>query len=487
MFGADIFIAFVVKFVFTGATFSTDGCGKDQNCWFHPPGCQTVHVDTCHGSVKWSVRENGVNFQLEATTNDLDPNKAVYVALGISKDMYMGDDSVIECIIAMDGVGKAYVSFNDETNNEQLYQASEMMLTNVKSFLEDGHMICNVTWIFEAREKVEEKDRFKVFDLTLQPWHFLFAKGSADKRSLQKEIHSVNDGPLFPWITTEQIRLYPENSTATGEDDCVIISNMKQTDMSRYWRYRFAIIHGVFMVLAWWVFISSIILIARFFKPIWSRQKIFGTAVWFQIHRNLALIAICLNTVGIFLIIFQAGRLYQCSYKCSLEDWTKKMHVITGIAATVLMLIQPFLGMIRPGPNSRLRPVFSWIHWFIGMAAWTFATVTIFLSVPLGKTGLLRVYGYLLTWIFIGYVIVFLMSNIILEIFSYNSERNFDKFGSSTMVLGFINGPSNESPLTKATFPFIRLSIFFVHGVVALGVTIILTVMLITILHSHSP
>uniref|UniRef100_A0A183ESQ6 Cytochrome b561 domain-containing protein n=1 Tax=Gongylonema pulchrum TaxID=637853 RepID=A0A183ESQ6_9BILA len=91
------------------------------------------------------------------------------------------------------------------------------------------------------------------------------------------------------------------------------------------------------------------------------------------LHRDLTLAAVCLHVVGVFLIIYQAGRLYECSYKCNLEDWAKKMHVITGIAATALVLVQPIIAAVRPGPNSVLRPLYNWTHWFFGMTAWALA------------------------------------------------------------------------------------------------------------------
>ncbi|VDK47801.1 unnamed protein product [Anisakis simplex] len=456
---------------------------------------------------------------------------AHYMALGMSKDMRMGDDTVIECVIGVDGVGKAFVSFNDETNNKQLLQvirdflmhdsmsfnscykcyefesyiqlqASEVMLTETSSFVEDGHMICNMKWMFNGRDKVDRADLFKVFDLESQKWNLLFARGNADRRSknitlsskllllgLQKEIHSVNDGNLFPWISVQQVEFCRSNCSG---DQNVIVNDMKQTDVSRYWRYRFAVMHGIFLLIAWWVLGSSAILMARYFKPIWPRKKLFGTAVWFQVHRDLAVASVCLQVIAVFLIIYQAGRLYECSYECGSDDWSKKMHVITGIIATALAIIQPLIAFVRPGPNSRARYAFNWIHWFIGMSAWTFASATMILAVPMGKTGLMRVYGHAPTWIMAIYIIIFLLCNIALEILSSSSERRFEKLGIihtclSGMALGVINGPTTESPVARPMYPPARLFVFGLHLVVAIGVTLTMTVMLVKILLSHSP
>ncbi|VDM37944.1 unnamed protein product [Toxocara canis] len=435
-------LAYSFQLVSTDGVFSSEGCGKEKSCWFHPPGCAANNIQKCLSSVQWTVLKDGVLFQLEASLVGLDPTMAHYVALGISKDMRMGDDSVIECVIGADGVGKAYISFNDETNNKQLLQASEVMLSETSSFLEDGHMIFNI-WSGFANHNLS----LQVFDLESRAWNLLFARGNADKRSHEKEIHSVNDGDLFPWISEQAVAFCRENCTA---EQYVTISEMKQTDVTRYWRYRFAVMHGAFLLLAWWILGSSAILLARFFKPVWPRKKLFGTAVWFQLHRDLAVASVIIQIIAIFLIIYQAGRLYECSYECGSDDWSKKMHVITGIAATALAIVQPLIAFVRPGPNSSARPAFNWLHWFIGMSAWTFASATMVLAVPMGKTGLQRVYGHAPTWIMAAYIITFLLCNIILEILSSNSERRLEKIGPSGMALGVINGPTSESPVARS-------------------------------------
>ncbi|VDM80970.1 unnamed protein product, partial [Strongylus vulgaris] len=121
-----------------------------------------------------------------------------------------------------------------------------------------------------------------------------------------------------------------------------------QSKVERYWRYRIAVLHGVALIFAWWVLGSSAILIARFFKPLFPRKKLLGTAVWFQLHRDLNVIALILEVLAVFFIFWQASWVwYECSYKCTLEDFSKKMHAITGMIAMVLALSQPFLAMLR--------------------------------------------------------------------------------------------------------------------------------------------
>ncbi|VDN51747.1 unnamed protein product [Dracunculus medinensis] len=408
----------------TYGSLSTIGCGKTKNCWFQPSGCEKLGAEEhCNSSVKWFVMADGVQFELEAIITDLEPNNAYWIAIGISKDIWMGDDSVMECVISADGKGQSFISFNDETNNKQL---------------------------------------------------------------LQKQMHSVNDGEQFPWITEQLVSFCRYNCT----DEKFIIAEMKQSNVSRYWRYRFAVIHGIFSLFAWFVLGSSAILLARFFKPLWPRKKLLGTAVWFQLHRDFWIFSILLQILAVFLIIYQAGRLYECSYECTSDDWSKKMHVITGIAATALALFQPMLALLRPGPNHKFRPIFNWLHWFIGMTAWSFAITTIVLSVPMGKTGLQRVFGHTPTWIIASYIIFFLLICVVLEFLAATSERRIDKIGMILMNFLFkIIGMTKLNLWLKKMVKFatVRICIFVVHMAVAIAVSLIISIMLLYILWSHSP
>uniref|UniRef100_A0A0N5AHJ0 Ferric-chelate reductase 1 n=1 Tax=Syphacia muris TaxID=451379 RepID=A0A0N5AHJ0_9BILA len=461
-------------------TFNLDGCGENKGCWFHPPRCEAQQIDACNSSVKWQLLDDGILFEMQAVTTDLNPTTGHYVALGFSKDTRMGDDSVIECISGADGLSKAYLSFNDETSNSQLVQATTIVLSNATINASNGHLSCSVKWNLSKLNEVPAADQYKVFDIKARPWHLLFARGDTERYSLAKQMHSVNDGYRFPWISKQMVNLSSENSL-------VLLTKMKQTDLSRYWRYRFAVMHGSFLLLAWWVLASPAILLARYFKPVWSEKKLLGTAVWFQLHRDLNILSVIIQAVAVFLIIYQAGRLYQCSYSCPLEDWYKKMHVITGIGAMGFVLLQPVSALFRPGPNSPRRPIFNWIHWFFGMLSWTLASVTILLSVPLGKTGLMANYGHTPTWIMASYITVFLLSCVFLEILSSTASRRTEKLGPTGMALSVINGPSTESPVAVSTYSTLRLIILVIHWICALGVSITITVMLVKILLSHSP
>lgn len=170
---------------------------------------------------------------------------------------------------------------------------------------------------------------------------------------------------------------------------------------------------GILLMFAWWVLGSTAILISRYFKPLFPRNKLLGTAVWFQVdchvhrgnsdvfvfqlHRDMMILSVIIQVVCVLFIFYQAGwTWYQCSYMCTsdvestwvgksttseLQDFSKKMHGITGFTATVLALLQPVFGLLRPSPTSSIRPIFNWGHWFIGMFSWAVAC-KLFILVP---------------------------------------------------------------------------------------------------------
>ncbi|GMR45999.1 hypothetical protein PMAYCL1PPCAC_16194, partial [Pristionchus mayeri] len=92
------------------------------------------------------------------------------------------------------------------------------------------------------------------------------------------------------------------------------------------------------------------------------------------------------------------------------------MHANMGVFTTALVIIQPLIALIRPHPDTRLRPIFNWTHWLIGMTAWSFASATCVMALPLGKTGLNRAYGHISNYLMGAYIITFCLCNVILEV-----------------------------------------------------------------------
>ncbi len=48
---------------------------------------------------------------------------------------------------------------------------------------------------------------------------------------------------------------------------------------------------------------------------------------------------------------------------------TDNPHAVLGCVTTGLCFMQPFIALLRCGPDHRKRPIFNWVHWLVGNAA----------------------------------------------------------------------------------------------------------------------
>uniref|UniRef100_A0A914CJE8 ascorbate ferrireductase (transmembrane) n=1 Tax=Acrobeloides nanus TaxID=290746 RepID=A0A914CJE8_9BILA len=118
-----------------------------------------------------------------------------------------------------------------------------------------------------------------------------------------------------------------------------------------------------------------------------------GAAIWFQVHRFLNLFAFCCITVVFFLIYWGHGwRVITCSETCTLHEYEVQVHAILGTVTYAFLILQVLMGMLRPGLDSPIRWYFNFIHKLNGMLIWAGATLTMFLGLEMGKTGLTLFY-----------------------------------------------------------------------------------------------
>lgn len=71
-------------------------------------------------------------------------------------------------------------------------------------------------------------------------------------------------------------------------------------------------------------------------------------------------------TIAGFIIIF-----------VQVDGWSSEdnPHAIMGTITTILCFIQPFMAIVRPGPNHKNRPIFNWAHWTVGNLAYVLASM----------------------------------------------------------------------------------------------------------------
>lgn len=101
--------------------FYTD-CSKSKLCFGIPQNC--IASKNCKAVVAVTVTGDQYDFELQAGSN------AAWVAVGLSDDQKMGDDSVIECVKSANGVVGAYMSWTTAK------PYSSTRLTNVSCLLQ---------------------------------------------------------------------------------------------------------------------------------------------------------------------------------------------------------------------------------------------------------------------------------------------------------------------------------------------------------------
>jgi len=143
-----------------------DGCGQTKGCFGIPAGCVKDKKCTLLGT----YRKDGTSYTFE-----VEGRGPHYLAIGLSDNDKMGEDSVIEC--SQDGSGflEAATSWNEvfeEDKNKNTRDAKPAaFVTKWEARNIDGLLTCTFT-----RDATSEH-RGKKFDLS-QPWHVLVAQGA---------------------------------------------------------------------------------------------------------------------------------------------------------------------------------------------------------------------------------------------------------------------------------------------------------------------
>jgi hypothetical protein len=116
------------------------------------------------------------------------------------------------------------------------------------------------------------------------------------------------------------------------------------------------------MIIAWILFASTGILLARYYKFIFPETKISGVAFWFFIHRFVMSLVPVLSIVAFVLIFAQLKwNWVRAGFK------TDFMHSIAGAVTIGLSVLQPLLAIFRCDKDHKYRFVFNYVHRTIGV------------------------------------------------------------------------------------------------------------------------
>lgn len=361
-------------------------------------------------------------------------NRPAYIAVGLSTDSKMGDDSVIECVPEQ-GTVNAYASwtFSGPYGVSRQGIAQNFIKLTQQSYV-DGVIHCTV-----ERDAVTTV-KGQRFDLINEKYHLLLATGSSAD-STHVSYHDIGRH-----VTGVPLAL-AEVGPVQGNSKLLLR------------------LHGAFMLTAWIGTASLGILLARYFRQTWVGSQLCGKDQWFAWHRFLMVLTWLLTIAGFVIIFVEIG------------GWSQvdNPHAILGVVTTVLCFLQPIGAYFRPHPGTKRRPLFNWLHWLGGNLAHIIAIVAIFFAVKLQKAELPE----WLDFILVAFVAFHVFMHLIFSIGGCVSERRNSQRVTSFPMADMTpsrNSMSSGDRKQDAAFSGFRKVMLFFYIIIILAFVVALVV-----------
>lgn len=348
-------------------------CGTSRGCY------HDCDATGCSFLITWFYRPDidATEFSMKKSLKDVYNDQ--WFAMGLSGDERMGDDSVIECVTDPNIRIWADVrhSFNDYHYNVEVSHP-KFGLRKMSGTVQDGIMTCNFTRLIH----VPGVDR--IFSLD-QPWYILVTHGYMDQGSkLQHNLY-----PNGPFVSPYKVD-FREHSNVYGQKINYMVK-----------------IHGCLMIFAWMILASASIILARYYKHQWPEGRACGRRIWYQVHKVLMIIVLICVVVS-FVVIWVHTKGYA---KLKGANAIQKAHPTLGIIVMGLTIINPIMAFIRPKSDTATRPVFKYVHGFVGTTLYVVAILNIILGVTLPKTTV----PWYTMWIVVAFAVYQLLFEIMME------------------------------------------------------------------------
>eukprot|EP00058_Branchiostoma_floridae_P015840 XP_002601328.1 hypothetical protein BRAFLDRAFT_123245 [Branchiostoma floridae] len=243
-----------------------------------------------------------------------------YVAIGFSSDQLMADDDMYECMRHPDGNIEVFSSYSTG-RTMPTREATNSGVSNVEVAYSNGLLSCRFhRAVRQTARAGTGADQY--FDLGNSSYHIFLAVGPTMVQP---------DG-------TVQIAVHTSRAYSDQPVDVTSISLVAAAFTPILVK-----LHAGLMMSAWMFTVSVAAVMARFYKPMWPNSTWCGVKIWF------------------------AGT-------------NAEIHAIMGIVVTFLAVAQPFMSLVRGGPNEPKRRVFNWFHWAFGTGARVGAIIVMFLG-----------------------------------------------------------------------------------------------------------
>lgn len=344
--------------------FSASGCGMTKFCIRNPANCDPGSASCFF--LSFQQKESSVFIEMSGPSEG-------YLAFAFSHDQWMGGDDAYLCV---NEDHRVHVSTARLKKRSHPLLDAENALEDVSWRFADGILQCSF------RRSVRLPAYTGRFNLDASYYIFL-ADGEASEGGLIYKHHRQ------PLVTNG---LY--NVTGLPQD----IGGSRAPRLIKA--------HGALMFIAWITTVSIGVIVARFFKPVWSHSFLFGKELWFQVHRMLMLTTVILTSISFVLpFVYRGGWSHQAGF-----------HPYLGCAVMALTIFQPLMAGFRPSRHAPRRQLFNWFHWSTGTTARILAVVTMFLGMDLPALDLPDPWD---TYAMIGFVAWHVGTDVLLEIHSY--------------------------------------------------------------------
>jgi hypothetical protein len=419
-------------------------CGTTKTCMRSDPSCTAA---TCTYLATWTRVNNYLEIELGGNMET--STGSGYMAIGFSVDHLMGDDSVIGCSI-LNGQMVLYPGYNEASplSNTFLpataYTSDYMEDQNSNSSLGGQYDATSnqISCRFRRTLRAPDVSAGSIFDLTTRTYYALLARG--------------------PSITSTGLAQHFMDSMIVSGSSINFTAGGASTQSAL--TYTLAKAHGCLMILAWVLFASIGIVMARYYKDMWPNNSIIGEKVWFILHVSCQIMCFLCVTSAFILIFCQIG-----GYSNSLQD-PYTAHPILGIITFSLAFINPFIAAFRCKPNHPKRPIFNVIHFFVGTLAYVLAIPTMMLGLRLNKAGSVLVgLDYPL-----GILIAFVGFQVIVE-FTLILHGCFSRPKYEKESLQMMSDEKNVAPTKVSPFKYV---VAVVHAVVCVSCAVALVVII---------
>ncbi|CAF1221499.1 unnamed protein product [Adineta steineri] len=302
-----------------------------------------------------------------------------WLALGLSLDQQMGEDHVFVCKHLSDNTVALERRINPGGHTPPVLASTIAnpggTLNIITQKLENGIAYCEFT-LSNFTSSTRRKRAISVLSQST-PYYPLIAIGNLD--SSNQMMQHTSETALSQNVQLNQQTKVVYNIDGSGDS---AQSNLMKA-------------HGIIMIFTWILFVSTGIILARYFKQTWPNKKLCGHPIWFAVHRALMPCTALLTIIAFILIL-----VYEKGKWIEKDEQPEFAHSIVGILVICFVIIQPIMALFRCKPDAHYRFIFNYLHRFVGISALILSIVAMFLAMFFTQFNFraTKVWGILVAW-----------------------------------------------------------------------------------------